>query len=285
LALTDKNLENRICLITGATSGIGMVTAIELACMGSIVVITARTAQKAKVAVEKIIEESGNLLVEGLVADLSSQADVRALAGEFMHRYQRCDVLVNNAGAVFLRRSMSSDGIEMTFALNHLAPFLLTNLLLDTIKRSAPARIVNVASHSHEGAEINFSDLEGKHGYSFMRAYGQSKLANVMFTIELARRLNGVGVTVNAVHPGFVATNMGANNGWLVRLFLPLTRLWAISPQEGAKTIVYLATSPEVEGVSGKYFYKNRAVPSSPVSQDRESAQRLWAVSAKMVGL
>lgn len=285
MRLTDENMKGKICLITGGTSGIGMVTAIELACMGSTVVITARNAQKAKVAVEKIIEESGNPVVEGLIADLSSQAQVRALAGEFVHRYQRCDVLINNAGAVFLRRALSIDGIEMTFAVNHLAPFLLTNLLLDTIKRSAPARIINVASRSHEGAEINFSDLEGKRGYSFMRAYGQSKLANVMFTNELARRLDGFEVTVNAVHPGFVATNMGANNGWLVRLFLPLTSIWAISPQDGAKTVVYLATSPEVERESGKYFYKNRIVPSSPASQDREFAQRLWAVSGKMVGL
>lgn len=282
---SEAKMKGKVCLVTGATSGIGLVTALELALMGSTLIITARNEQKADAAVERIVRETGNTAVESIVADLSSQAQVRSLVVEFEKRFKRLDVLVNNAGAVYLRRKLSPDGIEMTFAVNHLAPFLLTNLLLDTILASAPARIINVSSRSHERAEVDFADLEGKKSYNFNRAYRQSKLANVMFTYELAHRLAGSGVTVNALHPGFVGTNMGANNGWLVRLFLPLTRIWAISPQEGAETSVYLATSPDVEGVSGEYFYQGEVVTSSLTSHDQETARRLWEVSAEMTGL
>ena len=278
-------MEGKVCLITGATSGIGEVTARELARMGCSVVITARDERKAEIAVDELRAESGSLKIDGLVADLSSQAQVRNLAAEFKRRHNRLDVLINKAGAVHLRRYLSQDGIEMTFAVNHLAPFLLTNLLLETLINSAPARIITVASNSHEGQEIDIDDLESQRSYWFMRAYGKSKLANIMFTYELDRRLAGSGVTANAVHPGFVGTNMGANNGWLVKLFLPLTSLWALNPEEGAETSVCLASSPEVEGVSGKYFYQKRAIASSPSSLDEEKARQLWEVSARMTGL
>jgi len=279
------SMSGKVCLITGATSGIGEVTAREIAKMGATVVITARAQKKAALAIDRIRAASNSNTVEGLVADLSSLAEVRSIAAEFKRRYDRLDVLINNAGAVYMRRSESVDGIEMTFAGNHLAPFLLTNLLLDMSKRSAPARIINVSSNSHEGQVIDFDDLQCQHNYQFMRAYGKSKLANILFTYELDRRLAGSGVTVNALHPGFVGTNMGANNGWLVKLFLPITRLWAISVDEGAETSVYLASSTEVEGVSGEYFYQKQSVPSSQFSHDVEAAKQLWQVSAEMTGL
>lgn len=282
---SDGLMTGKVCLITGATSGIGEVTARELARMGCSVVITARDQRKAEIAVDKLRAESSSLKIDGLVADLSSQDQVRNLAAEFMRQHNRLDVLINNAGAIYLRRYLSQDGIEMTFAVNHLAPFLLTNLLLEMVIESAPGRIINVASNSHKDREIDFDDLESQASYGFMSAYGKSKLANVMFTYELDRRLAGSGVMVNALHPGFVGTNMGANNGWLVKLFLPLTSLWALSPDEGAETSVFLASSPEVEGVSGKYFYQKKAVPSSPSSLDKEKARQLWEVSTEMTGL
>jgi len=194
-------------------------------------------------------------------------------------------VLVNNAGAFFLRRQESADGVEMTFALNHLNYFLLTYLLLDRLKASAPARIVNVASDSHRGALINFNDLQGKRGYNGFQAYGQSKLANVLFTYELARRLEGAQVTANALHPGFVATNIGKNNGLLARLVMPIAQLNAIRPEEGARTGVYLASSPDVEGVSGTYFTREKPVQSDPASYDLQAARQLWEISAEMTGL
>ncbi len=285
MAQSDKLMAGKVCLITGGTSGIGEVTARELARMGGKVVITARDEIKGNKAVERIRADSGSPEIEALVADLSSQSQIRSLADAFMRLHHRLDVLVNNAGAIYLRRSLSPDGIEMTFAVNHLAPFLLTNLLLDMIIKSAPARIINVASNSHEGQEIDFADLESQRNYGFMGTYGKSKLANILFTYELDRRLAGSGVTVNAVHPGFVGTNMGANNGWLVKIFLPITRLWAQSPEEGADTSIYLASSPEVQGVSGKYFYQEKSVPSSLNSHDELNAKQLWEVSAEMTGI
>jgi NAD(P)-dependent dehydrogenase (short-subunit alcohol dehydrogenase family) len=281
----DGLLAGKVCLITGATSGIGEVTARELARMGCRVVITARNEKKAENAVKKLRAESSSDKVDGLVGDLSSQEEVRNLADEFKRVCDRLDILINNAGAIYLRRSLSRDGVEMTFAVNHLAPFLLTNLLMDLLIKSVPSRIVNVASNSHEGQEIDFSDLESRHGYRFMRAYGRSKLANVLFTYELSQRLADEGITVNALHPGLVGTNMAANNGWLVKLFLPLFRLVSLSPEEGAETSIYLASSPDVEGVSGKYYYQKRAVASSPYSYEEEKARRLWEESAKMTGL
>jgi len=281
----DGKLSGKVCLITGATSGIGEVTAQELARLGYRVVITARDQAKLESAIARIRLNSGSQVVTGLVADLSSQDQVRSLASKFIDQYDRLDVLINNAGAVYLRRTESVDGIEMTLAGNHLAPFLLTNLLLDLLKHSSPARIINVSSRAHEGQVIDFDDLQYRKNYQFMRAYGKSKLANLLFTYELDRRLPGSEVTVNALHPGFVATNIGGNNGWLVRLFMPLIRLWAISPQEGAETSVYLASSSEVAGVSGKYFYQKHPVLSSAFSRDEDAARRLWDASVELTGI
>ena len=249
-------MQGRICLITGGTNGIGKSTAQELARMGATVVIVGRNAQKTSQVVEEIRAASGNNTVDSLLADLSSQQDVRHLANEFKSKYSHLHVLLNNAGSVFLQRQLSVDGIEMTFALNHLAYFLLTNLLLDTIKAGAPARIINVSSGAHTAGRIEFDNLQGERNYG-TNAYGNSKLANILFTMELARRLEGSGVTVNALHPGFVATGFAKNNGRviaaLVSLFTPLV---ARSPAKGAETSIYLASSPSVEWHYGEIFLR-----------------------------
>ena len=278
-------MQNKICLITGATSGIGQAAASALAKMGLTVIVVGRSEGRCQNTVAHIQRETGNFHVDYLLADLSVQAQVRQLAADFKARYKRLDVLVNDAGAIFLRRQLSADGIEMNFALNHLAYFLLTNLLLDTLKASAPARVVNVASNSHRNAHLDFENLQLKRGYNPMRAYGRSKLANLYFTYELARRLDSTGVTVNAMHPGFVHTNMAANNGWLVRLFLPLIHRNSLTPEQGASTAVYLASSPDVETVTGKYFVREREVASDPVSYDEAAARKLWEISEEMTGL
>jgi len=219
-----------------------------------------------------------------LLADLANLQDVRNLAAAFQQKYDQLHVLINNAGLFMLRRAETAEGFEMTFGVNHLAEFLLTNLLLDVVKSSAPARIINVSSAAHERAQLNLDDLQGKKSFSGMRAYGQSKLANLYFTYELARRLEGTGVTANALHPGFVKTNFGRNNpGGRVIGFI--SALFGISAQKGALTSIYLATSPDVEGVSGQYFVKCKAVPSSKVSQDAEIARQLWDTSEQLTGL
>jgi NAD(P)-dependent dehydrogenase (short-subunit alcohol dehydrogenase family) len=281
----NELMKGQVCMVTGATSGIGEVTARELAARGAEVVVVSRNAQKCQNTVSQIRKQTGNPAVDYMVADLSSQSQIRRLVQEFRPRFPRLDVLVNNAGAFFLRRRESEDGIEKTWALDHLNYFLLTNLLLDVIEDSAPARIVNVASGSHRRADMHFDDLGLKNGYSGMRAYGQAKLGNILFTYELARRLEGSGVTVNAVHPGFVATNIGSDNGWLVNQVMKVVHLFGRSPKQGAETVVYLASSPEVEGVSGKYFFDKQPIETSAISYDRKTAQRLWKVSAQMTGL
>ena len=285
MAISTTPMHGKVCMITGATSGIGLITAQTLARQGATVIVVGRNPERGTATVNRIKQQTGNPAVEWMVADLSAQVQVRHLARQFQERFARLDVLVNNAGALFARRSLSVDGIEMTFALNHLAYFLLTNLLLDTLKASAPARVVNVSSAAHRGARINFADLQGRQGYGGWRAYAQSKLANILFTYELARRLDGTGVTANALHPGFVATNFGRDNRGLVALTMRVLQLAAISPEQGARTIIYLAAAPEVEGMSGKYFVKEQVIPSSEASYDRDAAQRLWQVSAEMTGL
>jgi NAD(P)-dependent dehydrogenase (short-subunit alcohol dehydrogenase family) len=273
-------------MVTGATSGIGAVTALELARLGGRVVIVGRSPERCEATVARIRQATGNPDVEYLLADLSSQAQIRSLARQFPEKYERLDVLVNNAGGVFLHRRVTVDGYEMTFALNHLNYFLLTLLLLDWLKASAPARIVNVASNSHRGKRLDFDDLQGEKRYNGMRAYGQSKLANVLFTYELARRLEGSGVTANALHPGFVYTEIWDTlNPWLRPLVAGVIRLVALPPEEGAKTSIYLATSPEVEGVNGKYFTLQKQVTSDPASYDEAAARLLWERSLQMVGL
>jgi NAD(P)-dependent dehydrogenase (short-subunit alcohol dehydrogenase family) len=278
-------MQGKVCLVTGATSGIGLVTARELARQGAVTVVVGRNAQRCAAAAERIRQETGNPSADFIAADLSSQAQIRQLAKAFQSRYSRLDVLVNNAGGFFLRRMQSVDGIEMTWALNHLSYFLLTNLLLETMRANPPGRIVNVSSGAHYGGRINFADLQGKRGYFGWTAYSQSKLANVLFTSELARRLDGSRVTANALHPGFVATNFAKNNGWVVRLAMTLAHIGALSPEDGARTSIYLACSPEVDGVSGKYFYKEQEIPSGPTSYDLDAARRLWEISTQMTGL
>jgi retinol dehydrogenase 12 len=278
-------MQGRICLVTGATSGIGRVTTQALARQGATVIVVGRNAERTAATVKQLSQETGNPAIEGLVADLSAQAQVRRLAQEFRERYDRLDVLVNNAGALFTARQLSPDGIEMTLALNHLGYFLLTHLLLDTLRASVPARIVNVSSEAHRRGRIEFDDLQGQRRYGGWRAYAQSKLANLFFTYELARHLEGSGVTVNALHPGFVATRFGNNNEGLASLAFRLLKLVALSPQDGAQTIIYLAAATEVGGVSGKYYVKQKAVPSSPTSYDRQAAQRLWQMSGKLSGV
>lgn len=279
-------MDGKVCLVTGATSGLGKVTARVLAEMGATVVLVGRSRSKTERAVAEIKQRTGKTAVSYLLADFASFASIRQLAADFLAQHERLDVLINNAGAVFMSHQLSEDGFEKTFAVNHLGYFLLTNLLLDRLKSSGAARIVNVASEAHEPATLDFADLGTEKNYALMKAYGRSKLANVYFTYELARRLAETAVTTNALHPGFVATNIGANNvpiiGRLVKWFINRS---AIDVETGAQTQIYLATSPEVAGVTGKYFEDSKMVRSSDVSYDEEVARRLWEVSAKMVGL
>ncbi len=283
---SDQPMDGKVVLVTGANSGIGSATALELARSGAAVVIVGRNKEKTRVTASNIRLKSGSPIVECLIADLSSMTEVRQLASEFMKKYHRLDVLVNNAGAIFARRNITVDGLEMTFALNHLANFLLSNLLLDLIKASAPARIVNVSSRAHQRAELDFNDLQTAHyGYGGFKAYGRSKLANVMFTYELARRLDGTGVTANALHPGGVNSGFGKNNGGVMRLAMKMVSRFQLTPEQGAQTSIYLASSPAVEGVSGKYFVDCAEVNSSPASYDEAAQKRLWEVSAEMTGI
>jgi retinol dehydrogenase 12 len=277
-------LQGQVCLVTGATSGIGEVTAHALARQGATVVVLGRNSEKGAATVASIQQESGNPSVDFLLADLTDQDQVRRAVAEFRDGYARLDVLINNAGGFFWMRQESVDGIEMTLALNHLAPFLLTNLLQDMLKASAPARVINVSSDMHRSAQMDFDDLQIERGYSGRKAYGRSKLALTLFTYELARRLGGSHVTANAVHPGFVATGIGLTNAFL-RLFRPVIRLFAKSPEEGAETSIYLAASPDVESTTGAYFVDKQAVPSSPASYDEAAAERLWEISAQLTGL
>ena len=281
----SKLMAEKTCLVTGATSGIGRVTALELAHMGADVVIVGRDPARCALTAADIQEESGNPYVDFLVADLSSQEEIRRLAKEFKERRQRLDVLVNNAGAIHMSRRKSVDGIEMTFALNHLSYFLLTNLLLDVLSASAPARVVNVASAVHEKAKIDLFDIQAPRRYSGFRAYSRSKLCNLLFTYELARRLEGTGVTANALHPGLVATNILTNNGILGRFLNLLLGVRGISVEAGALTSVYAASSPELEGVSGKYLDKKQIVPSAARSFDEAQAAALWELSASLTGI
>jgi retinol dehydrogenase 12 len=280
-------MKGQVCLVTGATSGIGRITARDLARRGARVIIVGRSLEKTETTAGQIRAQFAMTGVEALVADLSSQAEVRRLAEQVQARCDRLDVLINNAGAMFLKRVESVDGIEMTLALNHLSYFLLTNLLLPLIKASTPSRIVNVASDAHKGASLHFDDPQAQRKYSGWRAYKQSKLANILFTNELARRLDGTRVTVNSLHPGFVRTNFlhAVEGRWRGRLIRAIADRIAISPEQGARTSIYLASSPDVAGVTGRYFVKEKPVTSSAQSRDPAAAQRLWRMSEEMTGL
>ena len=283
--MAQSTMRDKICLVTGATGGIGEVTARALATNGATVVLVGRSQSKAEATVAKIKRETGNQNVEFMLADLSVQKDVRRLADEFKAKYDRLHVLVNNAGAVYMKRQESADGIELTFALNHLAYFLLTNLLLDTLKASAPARVINVSSSAHQMGKMDWDDLQGRKKFTGMRIYGRSKLANILFTREMARRLAGSGVTVNALHPGVVTTGFGVNNGFMGQVGRKLMDFFSISAEQGAQTTIYLATSPEVEGVTGKYFYKQKEATPTAAAQNDADARTLWETSEKLVGV
>lgn len=272
-------------LITGGTAGIGLETARQLVRRGHAVILVGRNPGHGSDAVAELRRESGDPAIDFVQADLSVQNEVRALAAEVERRWPGLDVLVNNAGGMFGRYRESPDGIEMTFALNHLSYVLLTLLLLDRLKANAPARIVNVASDAHRNAKADFGDAEKPHSYTGWRAYARSKLANILFTYELARRLEGTGVTANCLHPGFVSTSIGEANAFLPGFLWRVIKQFGRDPARAAHTPVYLACSPEVEGVSGQYFEDCRPARSSAASHDREAARRLWDKSLDLVGL
>ncbi|HCF87120.1 MAG TPA: short-chain dehydrogenase [Ktedonobacter sp.] len=281
--MTENHLEGKICFVTGSTSGIGKVTARELADRGATVVLVSRNRAKGEAIQAEIKQATGNQHVDLLVADLSLLEDVRRLATEFQQTYPHLHLLVNNAGCAYPRRTLTSEGLEATLAVNYLAPFLLTELLLDTLKASAPARIVNVSSAQHTNASIEFDNLQSEKKYANLRSYNQAKLALLLWTYELARRLEGTGVTVNALHPGITATNfpsgMTGAAAWVMRLSKP----FLLTPEKGAQTTLYLATSPEVEGVTGKYFVKSQETKSSNGSYDQTVGSRLWEVTEQLV--
>lgn len=279
-------MQGKLIVITGGTSGIGYYTAQEVARMGATVIITGRDETKCQTSVEKIKRETGNPAISYLLAELSSQAQIRSIAGKFLDQHDRLDVLVNNAGGANLFRQVSEDGLERTFAVNHLAYFLLTNLLLGALKNSPQARVVSVSSGSHYGEHIDFNDLQLKRFYNPVKAYGRSKLANILFAYELTRRMEGTQVTSNALTPGMVATDIWKKvNPWLTPLIYPVVERMAQTPLQGAQTSIFLATSPEVEGVTGLYYADKRPVKTSPESYDVETARRLWEVSSELVGL
>ena len=279
------SMKERICIVTGANAGIGKVTALELARSGATVVMVCRSAERGASARSEVVEACGHQDVELMQCDLSSQESIRRFADAFKSRYDRLDVLVNNAGGFFNQRQTTIDGFELTFALNHLGYFLPTLLLLDRLEASPSARVVNVSSDAHRGAKMNFDDLMAEKKYAGFSAYSQSKLANVLFTYELARRLPVQTITANALHPGFVATNFGRNNSGIVGGAIGvLGRFFGRKPEEGAETSIFLATSPEVEGITAKYFTDKKAVRSSDESYSLPAAERLWSISEELTG-
>lgn len=277
------NLRGKTAIVTGGTNGIGFITAQELAHLEAQVVIFSRNQEKCQAAVEQIKRTTGNINIESISVDLSLMASVRQAADIFLKQHSRLDILVNNAGAVFFQRQVSAEGLEMTFALNHLSYFLLTDLLLDILKSNAPSRIINVSSDAHQNGRINFDDLMSEKSYSGFGAYSMSKLANIMFTYELADRLSGTQVSVNALHPGFVATGFARNNGKLINFGMSITKPFARKPEKGAETSIYLASSTEVDGVSGKYFTDCREVKSNAASYNKDDQKRLWEISSEII--
>ncbi|MBT5773834.1 MAG: SDR family oxidoreductase [Dehalococcoidia bacterium] len=279
---SPQSLDGRVALVTGASSGIGYEAARQLAARGATVVLLCRDAGRGEAARARIIEQTSNDRVELLLADMGSQAQVRRVAAEFRERHVQLHILVNNAGAIQRRRELTEDGLERTFAANHLGTFLLTRQLLDLMQASAPARIINVASSSHARGPLDFADLDSSEDWAGMRAYGRSKLGNVMFSYELARRLEGSGVTVNAIHPGLVATRFGRGVRW-VRFGIAVARWFMVSPEDSGADVVHLATASELQGVTGTYFVRREPRPSSEFSRDVDLQQRLWTASEVLV--
>ncbi len=284
MAETEHPLIGKQVLITGATSGIGAVAATALATQGAALVIIARDRHRGEETLARIRAATGNERLELLVGDLAVQADVRRLAREFREQHTRLDVLINNAGGVFGRRQRTPDGLELTFALDHLAYFLLTNELLDVLKASAPSRIVNTSSDASEQGRLDFDDLQLERGYRPFRAYANAKLANLLFTFELARRLEGSGVTATCLHPGFVRTGFGSGLGTPLRAGTRAAQLFARRPKKGAETLLHLASSRAVAGVNGTYFFDKQPKRPPAAALDLALAARLWKVSEQLTG-
>ena len=279
----EWQISGKLCMITGANSGIGKATAIGLAGLGARVVMVCRNKEKGEAALDEVIAKSGNESVELMLAELSSKKAIRRLADDYRKKHKELHVLINNAGALNSKRVETMDGLEMTFAVNHLAYFLLTNLLLDVLKLSAPARVINVSSNVHHQGVINFDDLQAKFRYNGTAAYNQSKLANVLFTYELARRLIGTGVTANCLHPGVVRTNFGMEATGFTAFMIRLMHPFFLSQEKGAEPLIYLASTPET--FNGKYFSRKKEERSSEASYDEQDAKRLWEVSAELTNL
>jgi retinol dehydrogenase-14 len=277
-------MHGKIALITGANSGIGFVTSVELAKMGARVLMVCRDSERGALARAAVAKAASGAAPELLLADISSQKSIRALADDVRQRFASIDVLINNAGGIFAKRELTADGIERTFATNHLGPFLLTNLLLDRVSAGTGGRIVNVASESYP-SKLDFGNLQGEKSYGFLNAYFRSKLENIIFSLDLAQRLQPSGVTVNCMSPGPTSTRFGDSMTGLAGLFPRLAKKLFPSPEKGARTLVYLAFSPEIAGVSGRFFLRQRMRSTKPVTHDREVAAQLWRVSAELVGL
>ncbi len=282
---TSPSLRGKVILVTGASNGIGKEAGRALASLGATTLIVGRDKSKIINTANEFFAGSGNRQIFPYVADLSSLDDVRRLAKEILDRFNRLDVLVNNAGAVFMHRRASPDGFELTLALNHLAPFLLTHLLMPALNASSSARIINVSSEAHRGTHIDLDNLQNDHGYSGWRAYSQSKLANVYFTYGLAAYVDGANITANCLHPGFVATNFGRSNGGIYDQVFRIAQIAAISPRISAQAITYLAASPDLEGVTARYFNLTRETRSSEISYDMNIARHLWNASLELTGL
>jgi len=275
-------MKGRICMITGANSGIGRATALGLAEMGATIIMICRDKNRGENAQSEIIEQTGNKSVDLFICDLSSQQSIRDFVSEFKQKYQNLHVLINNAGVVLRHRTLTVDGIETNLAVNHLAPFLLTNLLLDVIKESKPSRIINVSSAMHMNAQIDFEDLQSEKTYRGYRTYSRSKLALMYFTYELSKKLENTGVTVNSLHPGLIRTNLGRDQFIVARW---MQKHLFKSPKKGAETSIYLATSPEVENVTGKYFANKQPRKSSEESYNKELAKKMWEISSELTKL
>ena len=278
-------MQGKVVVITGATSGIGQVAAERLARMGGRIVLVARDKARGEAALARLRKLAPGVAHSIHYADLSRLSEMKQVAAGIAAAEPRIDALINNAGALFNSRRVTEDGLELTFALNHMAYFVLTHGLRERLIASAPARVVNTASDAHKGASLNFDDLQSANNYSGFKVYGRSKLCNILFTRELARRLAGTGVTANCLHPGFVATRFGDQSGGLLSYGVRVAKAFAISPEKGAETMVYLASSPEVATASGEYFYQCRPATPTKEAQDDTAAQRLWSETARLAGI
>ena len=278
-------MRGKTVVITGGTSGIGEVAAVALAKMGASIVLVARDKSRGDATLARLRDSAPDIAHSVHFADLLRLAEMKRVAAEIADREPRIDVLINNAGALFAKRRLTEDGLERTFALNHMAYFVMAAGLRERLLASGPARIINMASAAHQGATLDFNDLQSAKSFGARKAYGQSKLCNILFTRELARRLQGTGVTANCLHPGFVATRFGDQSGGLISRLVWFAKFFAISPAKGAETIIYLASSPDVRETTGQYFYKSALTMPSSAAQDDRSALLLWQRSAALAGM